>query len=354
MGVFLSLMGIIAFITTTFLTSRLIGRFGLRFGLVAMPLLVTLGVGLLAIGGSLAAPALLIFGLGVSVKLINVALGFSLSQSSNVLVYQSLSDRIRPRIQTTAEGIVQPIAIGSAGLVLLGLTVGLDFDYIGLSYVFLALGAIWITVIVYLSRGYVPALMQTITRRRLGESHTMISDPTMISILRSHLDDPQPGAALYSISRLEEIEPQLLVTALPRLARHPSAEVRRLAFNRLEQYALPGTLEVVQAQLEVESDPAARQAGLQALGALSGSPVHEMFTTALHSSDPHSIQGALVGLLKYHFSPTTGGVRPFAQFLPRAGTPGRRPGAGAARPALLDYAFSSCWSTLPRLYAVRL
>jgi len=107
MGAFLSVMGIIAFITTTFLTSRLIGRYGLRFGLLAMPLLVTLGVGLLAVGGSLSVSTMLIFGLGVSVKLINVALGFSLSQSSNVLVYQSLSDRIRPRIQTTAEGIVQ-------------------------------------------------------------------------------------------------------------------------------------------------------------------------------------------------------------------------------------------------------
>ncbi len=140
MGAFLSIMGIIAFITTTFLTSRIIARFGLRTGLITMPLLVTLGTGLLALAGSLAAPALLVFGLSVSVKLINVALGFSLSQSANVIVYQSLSERIRSRIQTTAEGIVQPIAIGSAGLILLGLTTLLGFGYIGLSYVFLGAG----------------------------------------------------------------------------------------------------------------------------------------------------------------------------------------------------------------------
>ncbi len=148
-----------------------------------------------------------------------------------------------------------------------------------------------------------PALLHTITRRRLGESRTALSDPAMLSILRSHLDDPQPAAVLYSIARLEEIEPQLLVETLPRLVSHPSADVRRLAYTRIEHYSLQGALEALLLQLDVESDPQARQAGLQALAAISGSQVPEMLTIALHSGDPPAVRGALVGLLKYHFSP---------------------------------------------------
>lgn len=304
MGVLLSVTGLLAFVTTTFLTSRIISRFGLRFGLLGMPLLVTVGTGLLAASGSLAAPALMVFGLSVSVKLVNVALGFSLSQSANAIVYQSLSERIRPRVQTTAEGIVQPIAIGSAGLLLLGLTAGLGFDYIGLSIFLLALCLAWILAILLLSRGYIPALTQTINRRRLGETPLEVNDPTMLALLREHLADPQPGAVLYSIARLELFDLDGLLAALPALARHPAAEVRREAYTRLERYPVQEALPLLLQQLEMEGDPAALEAGLLALAAVSADRAPALLSSFLDSGSPQAVRGALAGLLKYHDSPS--------------------------------------------------
>lgn len=303
MGAVLSVTGLLAFITTTFLTSRLIALFGLRFGLIAMPLLVTACAGLLAFGGSLNAPALAIFGLSVSLKLLNVALGFSLSQSANAIVYQSLSERIRPRVQTTAEGIVQPLAIGSAGLLLAGLTAVLGFGYVGLSFVLLGLGLVWILAILYLNRGYVPALTKTINHRRLGESPLQINDPVMLALLRDHLSDPQPGAALYSLAQLEQFDQQVLLASLPALITHPSAEVRREAFLRIERYSVVEALPHLTQQLAVEADPLALEAGLLALGAISGGQADSLLSPYLESSDPPAVRGALTAFLKYHDSP---------------------------------------------------
>ena len=91
----------------------------------------------------------IVFGLGALAKLVNAAFGFSLSQSANAIVYQSLPDPVRVRVQTTAEGVVQPIAIGLAGISLLALTAGLKLNYLGLSYVFLGLAVVWLIVIFF-------------------------------------------------------------------------------------------------------------------------------------------------------------------------------------------------------------
>jgi len=93
------------------------------------------------------------------------------------------------------------------------------------------------------------------------------------------------------------------------------------------------SLEVVSTQLEDECDPAARQAGLQALAAHSAS----RFTQC---SPPRCIPVTRIPCkapgwpVEIPFLPRhSGGVRPSAQFLPPAAAAGSRPGTGAARPA---------------------
>ena len=180
------------------LTSRFIARFGLRVGLLAMPLVVILSLGILAFSGNLGASLFFVFAISAFAKLVNVAFGFSLSQSANAIVYQSLPDTVRGRVQATAEGIVQPIAIGIAGLSLLALTAGLKFSYIGLAYVFVGLGIAWLIVIFLLSGNYVQALTRVITKRRLGDDANVLADPASITLLRNRLHDPHPGVVIYA------------------------------------------------------------------------------------------------------------------------------------------------------------
>jgi AAA family ATP:ADP antiporter len=303
MGQLISVTGIVALVFSIFLNGRIIGRFGLRYGLAGMPLLVTFTLGSLAISGSLGGTLAIVFALGVLAKLINVAFGFSLSQSANAIVYQSLPDTVRVRVQATAEGIVQPIAIGLAGISLLALTAGLKFDYLGLSYVFLGLAAVWLIVIFLLSGGYVDALTQAITKRRLGESPAVLADPACIALLESRLQDPHPGVALYALTKLDDLDSKSAAKALPDLIQHLAPEVRREAFSRIEKLKLRAGLGAVRNQLTVEKAPPVKEAGLRALGAIADSDSLSQLLDPLDGTEAHSLRGALIGLLKYQDEP---------------------------------------------------
>jgi len=296
-GRLLSLMGIVALISTTVLTSRLIAHFGLRLGLIAMPLVVILILGILAVSGSLGVSLFFVFALGALAKLINVAFGFSLSQSANAIVYQSLSDTIRRRVQTTAEGIVQPIAIGLAGISLLALTAGLKLDYIGLAYVFVGLGIAWIVVILLLSGNYVRALTQVIVKRRLGDDVNVLADPAAVDILKSTLHGSHAGAALYALTQLEALDPQIVISELPGLVQHSAPEVRNEALRRIEQLRLRAALDAVQNQYVVDTVPVVRESALRALGAIADDL--SSLVNALNDADVDALRGALIGLLKY-------------------------------------------------------
>jgi len=296
-GLLLSLRGIVALISSTALTSRVIARFGLQIGLVAMPLVVILSLSVLALGGSLGASLFFVFAVGTFTKLVNAAFGFSLSQSANAIVYQSLPDTIRGRVQATAEAIVQPIATGIAGLSLLALTVGLKFNYIGLAYVFIGLGVLWLVVIYWLSTSYVPALTRVITKRRLGDNANVLADPASIAILKERLHDRHVGIVIYALNKLEALDEQTVIRELPNLVRHPAPEVRREAFTRIEKLQLHTALNAVQNQYAVEMVPEVKEAALRALGAIADEP--SQLIQALNETDVHSLRGTLISLLKF-------------------------------------------------------
>lgn len=299
MGQLLSFTGILALIFSTFLSSRIIGRFGLRAGLISEVMIVTFIFGLLVITGSLGEGITAVFILAALAKLVTVALGFSLSQSAYAIVFQPLPTNLRTRAQAAADGVFQPIASGLAGIALLALTLGLKFDYLKLSYVYLGLGIGLLVVIWMLSKSYVSALTEAITKRRLGESPEVLADPATLSLLQSRLHDPHPGIALYALTKLEALDRETVFSELPNLIRHPAPEVRREALIRVEKLKLRALLSEIQNQLAVERNPSAREAALRALGALRNGETFSPLLVALSETDAPTLRGALIGLLKY-------------------------------------------------------
>jgi HEAT repeat protein len=302
MGRLLSLMGAVALITSTVLTSRIIGRFGIRAGLLGEAVPATVIIGLLAISGNLSVTLTVMFFLAALAKLINVALGFSLSQTAYTILYQALPDSIQARARVIGDGILQPVASGVAGISLLILTTGLSFNYLSLSYVYLVVAAGLLIIISLLSRGYVKALTQVITKRRLGESSTVIADPASVTLLQRRLQDPHPSVAMYAFTKLEDLDAQSIVQVLPDLIEHPAPELRREAFLRIERLHLRTAVVAVRRQLEIEANPFAKEAGLRAFAAITDARSSKELLDALQEKNILSVRGALIGLLKYQDS----------------------------------------------------
>ncbi len=121
LGLFLGGLGIITLICNFFLTGPVISRFGLQTSLLILPVFLVVGTGSMALLVALGIAATLLFWLAISNKLLDMALGFSIDRTAQTILYQPLPSGLRMQVQTMAEGVVQPLANGAAGLGLLAL-----------------------------------------------------------------------------------------------------------------------------------------------------------------------------------------------------------------------------------------
>ncbi len=297
----LSVMGVIAIITTMFLTSRIVRRYGLRAGLLAMPVVVTVAILLLAVGGPLGWSNAALFWIATAAKTLNVALGFSISQVTGSLLFQPLFGRQRSAAQTISEGMVQPVAMGLAGVLLLLFNTVLRFNAVGLSYLFLVIAVLWFWVMMRLSRQYPLVMSEALMKRSLGETTTLIFDPSAVTQFRSSLQNPRPSLVLYALNQLEQLASQswgeTLQQEFPGLLEHPAPEVRREAAARAQALHLFGVIPDVRRRLGLEGDPHVRGALIQLLAALGNRASAPIIVEALDAPERPVRRGAILGLL---------------------------------------------------------
>lgn len=297
-GGFFGLTGLLGFITDMFLTGRIISRFGLRAGLLATPTLTVLCMAALAVTGTVDPQTLsLLFWLAVAGKFINEGLGFSLDQTASNVLYQPIHERIRARAQTITEGIIQPLAIGLAGGLLLLFNTILKFNAIQLTYIYLVAGVIWIGICVALIRAYPVALTEALHKRRFGDKGVLLTDSSSIQIVRNALKSNHASEVIYALDLLEKGESDTLSMDLAASIRSQIPEVRRDAIQRAERLKLSVLLPVIQTQLKLEDDPKVRETAscaLIVLGADSNTALN-----LLAQEDASTKRGAMIGSLRF-------------------------------------------------------
>lgn len=300
LGAFASVSGALALLINLFATAPVVKRYGLWGGLLIMPLVVTGLLVALATGSGLGLTTVALFGLAAASKLLNVGLGFGLDQPAHTVLYSPLPLRLVGRIAGTAEGVVQPLAVGGAGLLLLifdALARAAD-PLAGMAVAGVAVGAAWLAITAGLVRAYQRAVADALTRRQLGDSARLPVEHISAQLLDGYLRDPHPGAVLYALDLLEQRDQPPSVPALRALLQHPAADVRRAAFAYIERRALKPMLADVRVRLNNEQAPEVIDAGLRALAVVSDNVIADL-RPRLISADPIQQCGALAGLLRH-------------------------------------------------------
>ncbi len=299
LGDFAGVSGILALIMTGLFTAPVVRRYGLWGGLLIMPVVVTALVGILAVSGSLGASAFMLFGLATLAKLINVGVGFGLDQPAHSILYKPLPGHQIGRVPIIAEGIVQPLAVGSAGLILLifGQLPGAG-GAIGMSYLFVVTGVIWVVITIMLIRVYRTALSDALAKRQLGDLPRVLLDQSSIALLNRYLRDPYSGTVIYALTALDQLDQRPSMEVLKILIAHPAPEVRRETFAYIERRAIGEMTNTLKARLAIELVPEVREAGLRALAATTGDVIADL-GGALNQTEPADQRGALVGLLRH-------------------------------------------------------
>ena len=221
----------------------------------------------------------------------------STDKSASGILYQPLLEDLRLRAQMLNEGIVQPVAIGLAGVTLLCLTF-FSFSAVQLSYALLVILTAWIIVVVLLSQEYTAVLLQALNKRKLHEFSLSLADASSMAILEKGLESPHAGEVLYFLDMLERSEHESLETFLKKLLRHPAPEVRQDVLRRIERLGITSALKRVSTRLRLEGVPQVQGAALRTLAALGETEVFEQVLPYLEDPEPPVRLGAMVGLLR--------------------------------------------------------
>ncbi|MCP4358687.1 MAG: hypothetical protein GY796_11770, partial [Chloroflexi bacterium] len=251
-----------------------------------------------AITGTIFGPIAILLWLATATKLFNFAFGFSIDRVALTILYQPLPATERVRVQTAAEGIVYPLAVGLAGVLLLLLINLFGFGAIQLAYVLFCILAAWIIVATLLGRREYPTqLMQALLKRRLTGAGLSL-DKSSATVLQKALQSPHPNVVIYALNMLEESEPDAVAGYLPDLITHPAPEVRQESLQRIERLRLGDALETISQAVETETVPPVQAAALRTLATLCDAEALEQVYPYLEAPDPQVRRGAIVGLLQ--------------------------------------------------------
>lgn len=297
-GVFFALVGLLDMVLGTMISGRLLSRFGLQSGLLAMPTLIAISAAGAAVTGTIFDGSVWLFWPVIITKLVNEATKGPINGASARILYQPLPIERRLQAQTVVESIVEPLAGGLAGVMLLLFTSVLAVGTVQLIYILLLFLAVWIAVVIVLNRVYPVVLRQALAKRSLDGGPLALADRSSIAILQQSLDSPQIGVVLYALDRLEALGPSEYMTGLEKLMHHPERVVRLDVLTRLERLGLKETIPLVQQQLRYEGSRPVQAASLRVLATLGGSAVFDQVSPFLTHSDPYFRQEALVGLLR--------------------------------------------------------
>lgn len=219
-GQFFATTGLITLITMVFLFAPFLRKFGVLGGMIAFPIVVSLGAIAISAMELTGTATYLIFFVMVLTNGMRFVLQSAIWRPTVAILFQVLPDRQRIQGTSLIEGIIDPVSGGIAGLCLYLLTSQLGWAP---KYFLLLLAVImggWIAVSMLIRKMYLSNLLVNIQKRKLGELSLQELDPASLNIIKDGLKSVYAAEIFYCLNLLEEIDhpeiTELVKTALSR------------------------------------------------------------------------------------------------------------------------------------------
>ncbi|NJN84065.1 MAG: hypothetical protein HC802_18530 [Caldilineaceae bacterium] len=245
-GTFYGITVFTGFLFSLFVVGRLLTRFGLRMGLLFHPSLLSiillLGVGTGMLWGPSSTPFLWLAVSAFFVSLVAINLTGVATKTS----YQALPAAERVAMQATVEGLGTPVGLGLSGLLLLLFGALPGVTDLQIMLLLLLIVAAWTAIGLWSYRYYAATLVQTLSRRALGEVTLTLADEASLAVVERFLHSQDLRAVRMALNLLEENEQPMLAAHLAQLVTHAQPAVQIEALQRIarrrETSALPPSL----------------------------------------------------------------------------------------------------------------
>lgn len=323
-GQFYVVMNIVSLFLQLFLTGKILRRFGIGVTLIILP--ITLGLGSL---GFMLVPTIL---LAAFLKIGDKALQYSLSQSSNELLYLPIPSQIRRKAKLIIDVFIHRFASGLAACLILVFGLVLSANVAQLSVITVVILAFALVVIRMLSQEYINSLRKLISRQELDLEQRLVRmlDSKSIDMLMEQLHSDDEQKVRYALSLLELAPSGHQVEKLLPLLGHADATIRAQALRILTAAGGPKHAKHVEPLLLDESI-SVRLEAIHFLCAHGDSLPMKKMSEFLAESDPKIKSSALACMINHSGKITDEGMSVLEEMLTDRSNQGVRQREEAAR-----------------------
>jgi ATP/ADP translocase/HEAT repeat protein len=296
MGNFYGAVGAFGLVVQIFVTPRLLQRWGVSAGMLAMPALFTVSTAALLGLPSLAFASVL--------KASDNGLQFTIHDATMQLLYFPFPTALRDRVRTLVSAIVKPIGYGLGAIALVVLAPGADGAHPGpelvqtaarLGLYTLPIALVTIGLMRVVRDGYVDAMKRTLIRREI-DPEDMVATPSTLAVLEEALHSTDSPQVLFAVDRLRSLEPDLVRDSLPKLVAHRSPRVRALALRLGCELAAPNGAQLASRALG-DPDATVRIAAVEALAFHLREDAHDDLLTLADQADDEAVRTAAIAAL---------------------------------------------------------
>ena len=291
-GIFFALLNIVNLCSSLFVSGAVLSRFGIIFGLLAIPLMSIFGVGLVLLLSSVS----LIFILIIAIKLLNEVIDISILNPTFKVLYQPIPVEDRVKVLAFRETIIEPVAMGLVGIVLLFFT---SFSGIELIlYLIILFSALWLYYAKELKNEYVKSLENVVGKRKYFTDEILYSGVSNDLLLKG-LSSENEIEILYYLNLLEKFNYNDLDEVILKLISHESMRVRKASLEKLNKFNLIESLDILNKRLEVEKDDEVFKLLLITYSKIGTKTVQKTVLKYIDNENGLIQEGAIIGLHKY-------------------------------------------------------
>ena len=220
-GIFIAMLNIVNIISSVFLSGKLLSRYGIGLGLMVIPILALIGTSSLLI--TLSFSVTIAFVILLILKLFDEVFDISILTPSFRIIYQSIPINQRMKVLAFRETIIEPLAMGLAGVILLLLSMVKGIEIV--CYAIVILSIIWLFLAKILKVQYIEALKQLLNRRQVIMDKSFLKNIDT-NIFLEGLKSDNEIEVIYSIESLIEVQYLDIENILHSLLSHKSKQVR--------------------------------------------------------------------------------------------------------------------------------
>ncbi len=289
LSIFFGSMAVVEFLLKSFVSGRLISKFGIVFSLLVLPVVLAVFTGIAALYGTVYGVTLMFFSFIVLNKLFVRVFRTSFLDPTFQILYQPIPSNERLAFQSKVEGV--PKSIGN---VIVGLTLILFANISGLSvvhynYIFVIILVAWVWLSYQLYLEY-KATLKSILKSSEEKDSTPVEERSNFSLF-SHLMKDEPSLNFDLIlNLLNQLEPRSTPVFLQKVLESASSEYQDKILAQIKKRRILSARQIIGELLQSNREINNKTALQDAMDVLEKAKTIDLNTLSelSHSSNPQN------------------------------------------------------------------